>query len=166
MSLAWLLTLGLFTFPFFFLLFSVLLAAEEVIADGVAVVMVVVVGGVTGVGGLASLLASGCVAGDIVGEVEGGVGKVPSPIVLVDCWACFARFRADLESLGCVVSVLLLVEKVEEGVGVGVGASALEGALLTAAIPGGGPRIPAPAVCENLIFCGYFRFAVVAAGRG
>jgi hypothetical protein len=59
-----------------------------------------------------------------------------------------------------VVSSVVLEEEVEEG-----GAST---ELLTVAIPGGGPRIPVPAVCENLTyFCRlFFRFAVEAAGRG
>jgi hypothetical protein len=44
-----------------------------------------------------------------------------------------------------------------------------EDAVFTVAIPGGGPRIPAPAVCENLTyFGGYFQLCHGGweAGRG
>jgi len=60
-----------------------------------------------------------------------------------------------LERIGCEISDVVGVEEDDEGDDDDDDveeASALEEAPLTAAIPGGGPRIPAPAVCEKLIF--------------
>lgn len=114
-----------------------------------------------------------------MGEGEGGedVGVVMSNGVFGVICGCFALFRPDLAGLGCEEGTEEGGGGDGEGEGEGEGVCALEdgeGALLLTevAIPGGGPRIPAPAVCENLTyFCRlyFFQFfffpCMPAAGR-
>lgn len=76
---------------------------------------------------------------------------------------CLARFLADLDNFCGVGSIVGgfagEAKELEEEVG----------AVFTVAIPGGGPRIPAPALCENLTyFGGYFQLCHGGweAGRG